>query len=155
MKRVLTGHEDLFGPWMVNILDGGKWLPGRGSIIGLWDDDKGPIAASLYEASNGASIMLHTVSDGSRSWLNREYLWFVFYYPFEQLRVKKIVCPVEDDNIGCIRFIKHIGFTKEATLVGCAPKGDLSIYTLAKDQCKWLQLKGSYRGFKNNSLNAR
>lgn len=143
MKQIVTGREDIFGPWMMGILDGGRWLPGRGHIIGLWDD--GPVAGCLFESSNGASIMLHIAAIGKR-WMNREYLWFVFYYPFEQLGLKKIICPVESTNINCLRFIEHIGFVLEATLKEAAPKGDLLIYSMAKDQCRWLKLREKYRG---------
>jgi RimJ/RimL family protein N-acetyltransferase len=146
MKRVLVSHEDLFGPWMMKLLDGGDWLPGRGHIIGLWDDVCGPVAACLFEASNGASIMLHIATDGSRKWMNREYLWFVFYFPFIQLGVTKIIAPVESSNKICADFVEHIGFILEATLKDCAPKGDLLIYTMARDQCKWLNLEEKYRG---------
>jgi len=124
---------------------GGRWTPGKGSIIGLWDDVTGPIAGCLYEGSNGASIMLHCVGLG-KSWLNREFLWFSFYYPFEQLGLKKIICPVEPENEESKKFLLHLGFTLEATLENASPKGDLLIFTMGRDQCKWLSLKGSYHG---------
>jgi RimJ/RimL family protein N-acetyltransferase len=147
VRRVLCQHEDLFGPWMMKILtNSGKWFPGRGSIIGLFDDVKGPIAACLFEGHNDASIMLHIATDGSRRWMIREFLWFVFYFPFIQLAVTKIIAPVESGNLDCRRFIEHIGFTLEATLKDCAPSGDLLIYTMRKDQCKWLNLRNKYRG---------
>lgn len=144
MKRVLVGQEPLFGPWMMDILDG-DWFPGRGHIIGLWDDDAGPIAGCLFEGSNRAAIQLHIAAVGKR-WMNREYLWYVFYYPFVQLGVRKIISPVEASNTVCRRFVEHIGFSLEATLKDAAPKGDLLIYTITADQCKWLSLKERYRG---------
>lgn len=144
-KRVVTGQEALFGPWLMGLLKS-YWYTGRGHIIGLWDmDNCMPLAGCLFEASNGASIMMHCAGIG-KNWLNREFLWFVFYYPFEQLRITKIISPVESDNTDCRRFIEHIGFTLEATLKDAAPKGDLLIYTMTKDQCKWLNLKERYRG---------
>lgn len=150
MKLILDHHPELFGDWMMNILDGGKWLPGRGVIIGLWDNR--PLAACLYEAYNGASIMLHIATDGSRQWMNREYLWFVFFYAFEQQKACKILAPVESSNSRCLKFIEHIGFVLEATLKDAAPDGDLLIYTMRKDQCKWLTLRNSYRGQTHLSL---
>lgn len=145
MSRVLVRQEALFGPWMMHIL-GGTWFPGRGSIIGLWDDQKGPLAACLYEGSNGASIMLHIATDGTRRWMNREYLWFVFYYPYEQLGINKIIAPIESTNPNCAAFTEHIGFTLEATLKGCSLNGDMLLYTMRKDQCRWLNLRDRYRG---------
>jgi hypothetical protein len=143
VKEIITGREHLFGPWMMAVLGGGKWLPGRGHIIGLWEN--GPICGCLFEASNGASIMLHIAAIGKR-WMNREYLWFVFYYPFVQLEITKILAPIESTNTVCCRFVEHIGFTLEATLKDAAPKGDLLVYTMTKDQCRWLSLKGKYLG---------
>ena len=78
--------------------------------------------------------------------MNREFLWFCFYYPFEQLRVNKILGLVESTNLEAQRLNEHLGFTLEATLKDAAPKGDLLIYSMKRDQCKWLDLKGKYRG---------
>jgi len=144
VKRILIGQEDLYGPWIAQRLHM-EWHPGRGSIIGLWQDGVGPIAACLFEGCNGASVMLHCVGEG-RIWLNREFLWFCFYYPFEQLKVNKIISPVESENFDSRNFIENIGFSLEATLKDASPKGDLLIYTLGKDQCKWLSLREKYRG---------
>lgn len=142
MRRVVTGHEDLFGPWMMQGLSGGGWFKGRGSIIGLWDDKVGPIASCLFEGNNEASIMLHIFAVG-KTWMIRDYLWYVFYYPFVELELQKIIAPVEETNIVCRKFIEHIGFILEATLKNAAPNGDLLIYTMAKSQCRFLKLKDS------------
>ena len=144
MKRILTGHEEIFGPWMSARL-GTTWLPGRGSIIGLWEDGVGPVAGCLYESCNGASIIGHLTGVGKK-WMNREYLWYCFHYPFEELKVTKILGIVESDNLDARRLDEHLGFTLEATLKDAAPKGDLLVYSMTKDQCKWLSLKGQYRG---------
>ena len=140
-ESVAPGSNAYFGPWMMEKL-GGKWFTGRGSVIGLYDTEKKePVAACLFEGHNGASIMLHVASDGSRKWLNKEYLCFVFHYPFVQLRVSKIISPVEGSNLSCRSFIEHIGFSLEATLEGAAPNGDLLIYTMTQKQCRWLTLR--------------
>lgn len=132
---------------------GGQWLPGRGSIIGLWEDGVGPVAACLYESCNGASVLGHLTGIG-RKWMNREYLWYCFYYPFEELKVNKILGLVESDNLDAQRLDEHLGFTLEATLKSAAPNGDLLIYSMIKEHCKWLDLKEKYRG-QTNILNSR
>lgn len=144
MKRIITGQEELFGPWMMKKLDS-EWLPGRGSIIGLWEDEIGPIAGCLYESCNGASVLGHLVGVGKK-WMNREYLWYCYHYPFEVLKVNKIIGLVESDNLEARRLDEHMGFKLEATLASCAPKGDLLIYTMTKDQCKWLKLRDRIHG---------
>lgn len=141
MKRVLTGHDDVFGPWLMERVSGGKWIPGRGSTIGLWEDGKGPIAACLYESCNGAMVLGHLAGDGKR-WMNREYLWYCFHYPFNELKVNKIIGLVNSDNLEARKLDEHMGFTLEATLKDAAPNGDLLIYSMTRDQCRWLNLKG-------------
>lgn len=109
------------------------------------DDKIGPVAAALFEGYNGASIMVHFVL-ANRQLPSREFLWFVCYYPFEQLKVHKVLAPVESTNTASIRWTEHFGFSLEATLKDAAPKGDLLIYSMTRDQCKWLDLKDRYRG---------
>ena len=144
MKRILTGHDEVFGPWIM-AQTGGHWLPGMGSTIGLWDDEVGPIAAALYCNCNGASVAVHLAGVGKK-WMNREYLWYCFHYPFEELKVNKLLGLVESTNAEAIRLNLHFGYTIEATLKDAAPKGDLLVMTMTKDQCKWLTLKDRYRG---------
>ena len=144
MKRIITGQDDIFGPWLMNLLEG-KWVPGKGSVIGLWEDGIGPIAGCFYESYNGASILGHLGGIG-RKWMNREYLWYCYHWPFEVLKVNKIIGLVTSDNLAAQKLDEHMGFTLEAILKDAAPKGDLLLYTMTKDQCKWLKLKDSYRG---------
>ena len=145
VKFVVTGQNSVFGPWMAERLQG-HLIIGSGHTIGLYDSvlDR-PIASVYYEGCNGASILLHCVGEG-KSWLNREFLWYVFHYAFEEVGVNKILSPVESDNTDSRRFIEHIGFSPEATLKDASPKGDLIIYSMSRADCKWLNLKGQYRG---------
>ena len=135
MKHVITGADHIIGPWVMEQTDG-QWINGRGSTIGLLDDNA-IVAGCVFSDCNGASIMLHCAGAG-KSWLNREFLWYTFYYPFEELKVNKIISPVESTNSQCRKFIEHIGFSVEATLLDASPKGDLLIYTMSRSACKWL-----------------
>lgn len=144
MKRVVTGQDHIFGPWLAERLET-TWLPGRGHVIGLWEDSVGPVAACFYESYNGASVLGHLAGIGKK-WMNREYLWYCFHYPFEELRVSKILGLVESTNLEARRLDEHLGFTLEATLKDAAPNGDLLIYSMMKDQCKWLSLKDRKHG---------
>lgn len=143
VKRVLTGHDEIFGPWLAKQCGRERWVPDSGITIGLWQDGVGPIAGLIYENSNKASIVVHMASVG-KGWLNREFLWFGFYYPFVQLKVKKIIGPVYSDNLPARRLVEHLGFKPEATLRNAAPNGDIILYTLEKDECKWLNRRELY-----------
>lgn len=144
MKRVITGQDEIFGPWLMSLLKT-TWVPGRGSVIGLWEDGVGPIAGCYYESCNGASVVGHLGGIG-RKWMNREYLWFCYHYPFEVLKVNKIIGLVESTNLEARKLDEHMGFVLEATLENCAPNGDLLVYTMTKDQCRFLKLGKTFRG---------
>lgn len=144
VKYVLDRGNDIFGPWICSRL-GVPWHPGYAHTIGLMDTQKGPVAGALFEGCNGASIRVHLAIEGKSS-VNREFLWFVSYYPFEQLRVNKVIALVEASNDDSVRWTEHFGFTREATLRDAAPKGDLLIYSMTRDQCRWLALGDKYRG---------
>lgn len=147
MKHVITGKDHIFGPWLME-KTGGEWTYGRGTTVGLFDSSLNTIIAStVFTDCNGedGSVVLHCAGEG-KAWLNREFLWYVFHYPFMQLKVHKIISPVESTNLDCIRFIQHIGFSLEATLLDASPKGNLLLFTMNREQCKWLSLRNSYRG---------
>lgn len=140
MKLVLDKHDEIFGPWISEKL-GIKWHPESGVTIGLWDSVKGPVAATLYTNYNGRAVCA-SIAIAEKTLVNREFLWFIFYYPFEQVGVDKILSYVDSTNTKSVRIQKHLGFTLEATLKEAAPIGDLLIYSMTRDQCKWLSLKG-------------
>lgn len=143
---IITGHNHIFGPWVAERL-GTTWTADRGHTIGLVGGGRIPriLAVAWFESHNGASILCHLAGVGKK-WLNREFLWYICYYPFEQLGVNKVISPVESDNLDSVKFVEHFGMTLEATLKEAAPKGDLLLYTLTREQCKWLHLRKKQHG---------
>lgn len=125
------------GPW-VCARAGGTWTPGRGTAIGRERNGQ-LIAGVLYEDFNHANIICHIAGVGN--WLNREFLWTIFDYPFRQLKVKRITTPVAQSNIKSQRFTEHLGFELEARLQDAHPSGDLFIYRMMAADCRWLRLK--------------
>lgn len=98
------------------------------------------IAAVLFEQYNGTNIWMHVAAEPGRHWLNREFLFWGFHYPFHQLGVSRISGWVEADNLDAQRFNEHIGFEKEAVLRGAGSQGqDVFIYVLRKEVCRYGQ----------------
>lgn len=142
MKEILLGRDDLVGRWVMWKCDNApdQWRPGQGAGIGLTEDGD-LIAGVLYEQYNGASVMTHIGAVDNATWLCRKYLWTIFDYPFNQLKVRKILAPVGPTNKRSQRFVEHLGFTLESVIPEAHPDGDLLIYTMTKAQCRWLTLK--------------
>lgn len=143
VKQVVTGWDHFFGPWLAERTDM-TWVPGKGSTIGLVADS-GPVACGYFESWNGASVVCHVAGEG-KNWLNREFLWYYFFYAFEELGVRKLIAPIDSSNTASVRFATHLGFTLEATLKAACPKGDLLLFSMERAECKWLSLKDRNSG---------
>ncbi len=143
--RIMTGADEWLGPWMAERQDA-QWTPGAGHIIGLLDDQNEPLCVVMFDQYNKANINMHLAAVPGKRWLNREFLWYCFYYPFCQLGVKRITGLVPASNLQARKFDEHLGFTLEATLKDAHPDGDLLVYCMTKEQCRWLTLKDTRHG---------
>lgn len=94
------------------------------------------IAGVVYSVFNGSCITADIRGVGR--WANREFLRVIFDYPFRQLGVKRITAVVESDNDTSQKFVKHLGFVHEATLRHAGRSGDLLVFRMFRDDCKWL-----------------
>lgn len=141
-RHVVVGQDSLVGPWVCQRA-GGAWNPARGKTVGLFDTEKGLLAGVLFEDWNGANVLMHVAAVPGRSWLNREFLWFCFHYPFEQLGVKRVTGLVPSSNQDALKFDLNLGFSLEATLKDAHPDGDLLVLAMHKQDCRWLNLRGT------------
>jgi RimJ/RimL family protein N-acetyltransferase len=96
------------------------------------------IAGVLYDYWNGSSIYMHVAASG-RNWLDREYLHACFDYPFRQLGAKVVIGLVPETNARARRFDEHLGFKLTATIPDGHPEGSLLIYTLRREDCRWVR----------------
>lgn len=136
--KIKTDDQDLMGQWLCE-RTGGSYVPGAGTYIGL--ERNGELCAVVaYEDFNGASIRMHVAAEGKR-WMVREYLWFCFYYPFEQLGVKQIIGLVNSNNAQALAFDEHLGFKRAAVIPEACPGGDLVILTMGRSECRFLSIK--------------
>lgn len=140
MKNVVTGAHVV------------EWVAKRtsefgnyGAAVGIGMESDGKlIAGVVFNDYNGANICMHVASDLSRSWMNKEFLWFCFYYPFEQAKVKRITTVVAESNEAAIKFNRHIGFTEETRLKDAHPDGDLIVFRMFRDACRWSNRRERY-----------
>lgn len=96
------------------------------------------VGGVIYDHYNGANICMHIAASGR--W-NREFCRYIFHYPFIELGVKRITGFVVPTNTKSIRWCERIGAVLEARLADAHPDGDLLIYKLTHDRCKYLKRK--------------
>lgn len=136
---IILGQNDTVGSWVMTRV-GGSWYSGQGVAIGLASADGIPLAGVVYEDYNGKNVVCHIAAVPGRRWLNREYLCYIFRYPFEQLKCHRITVVVAESNQDSRNFVTSLGFTLEATLKDAHPAGDLLVFRMLASECKWLKL---------------
>lgn len=136
---VILGFDDIVGNWVWPQL-GSKWIPGRGNAIGLVDDLNKIVAGWTYSDFNGVNCVVDVVAQAD-GWCTPDVLWMLFSYPFEQLDCKRITSPVADSNAHCIKFVEWLGATREATLKDACKTGDVHLYRMFREDCRWLKQK--------------
>ena len=101
------------------------------------------IGGIVYHSFNGANIFASI--HGIGNWLSRDFLWAIFDYPFEQAKVGRITATIENNNEKSHNLVKRLGFTHEATLQKAGRSGDLHIYRMFREDCKWLEVLHEYK----------
>jgi L-amino acid N-acyltransferase YncA len=121
------------GHWVMSRI-GGFFDPVCMSAIG-WQSDRRLTAGAAYRDWNGVSIEGQIAADKP---LTRGFLFAIFDYPFRQLGARKIIATTTADHIRSIRLLRRLGFLEEACLRDAAWGGDLIIFTLRREDCRYL-----------------
>lgn len=127
---------EVIGPWLASRIPGMTYYPGTASGIGRVKDGQ-IVAGAIYHDFNGANVFAHIAVDPGG--MSRRFLSIIFDYPFNQLGVQRITGVVPSSNAAARRLDEHLGFELEATLQGAHPDGDLLIYKMTADSCRWLK----------------
>lgn len=127
---------DIVGPWVAARIEGMTYYPGTSSAIGRVKDGK-LVAGVLYQDHNGPNVFAHiAVEPGG---MNRRFLSIIFDYPFNQLKVDRITGIVASSNLAARKLDEHLGFELEAILQGAHPDGDLCVYKMTAEKCRWIK----------------
>lgn len=73
------------------------------------------------------------------------FLAAIFDYPFNVCQAGKIIVPVGSDNKESIALVKNMGFEQEGRIKDAHPEGDILLFTLARDACRFLAPKFQQR----------
>lgn len=128
-----TSDYSEVAPW-VCARAGGE--PGVGTGIGMKKDGE-MVGGVLYDNFNGASIMAHIALDHP---VTKRLLFLMFDYPFTQLNVNAIIIAISSANTAANRFASKLGFKLQATLKKSAPDGDLILYQMLRENCRFLEV---------------
>ena len=141
MTPQVTTNKHIVGPWVAKKIFG-SFNPESSEAIGLIDD-QGIRAGVIYEGFNGVSMMVHSAVQGR---LTPYYLWAICHYPFVHAGVDKLIAPIGEGNTESVRFVEKFGFRLEAQILDAHPDGRLLLYTLKREDCRFLKSLGERYG---------
>jgi RimJ/RimL family protein N-acetyltransferase len=119
---------------------GTAFSPEHAAAIGLERDGE-LIAGVIFDNYNGANCAMHVAAIPGKRWLDREFLYVCFGYPFNQLGLKRVTGMVCSSNLEALRFDLHLGFVQEAVLKDATTDGDLILLVMRRENCRWLALQ--------------
>ena len=137
MKCLITDQPDHIGSW-VCARAGGVYNPAGSYAMGVAEGGE-LIAGVLYNNYYPeGSVQMHIAAEPGRRWATRDVLHAALDYPFNQLKVRKIIGIVREDNIAAQRIDEHLGCVLETRIAGACAGGDLLVYTMNREQCRYL-----------------
>lgn len=108
----------------------------EGTAIGL-EIEGHLIAAVMYDSYTGASINMHlTLRPGAI--VTPQFLWYSFHYPFNELKVNKVLGFVNEENQKALSLYERLGFIEEHRIAQASPGGDLVVISMTRQQCRFL-----------------
>ena len=92
-----------------------------------------------YTGYSGCSIQGH-MAGFVPNWINRDFLWVAFHYPFVQLGVDRVFAQVPESNKRALEINMKLGFKLVAKIEGVYPTGACCVLEMQKSGCRWLQI---------------
>jgi hypothetical protein len=139
-------NSPAYGEEVANLA--GTYLPPRSASICRVRDGVLLGGVVYYNKSGNESIFVH-VGAYDPHWLNRDMLYVVFDYPFNQLRVKRVFGMVKETNDASIRLSLNAGFKQVARIDGVYKHGVAClIMRMDREDCRFLAVRP--RSIKSN-----
>lgn len=135
MRTVTTENQDYLRAWVCNELQGE--MPTDLQCIGQLIDGELQAVAS-FSHFVGKSCNFSLVGKGN--FMNKDFLWAMFDYPFNRLKLKVILATIEGGNEKSLNLSRKLGFKEVANIADAHKDGDLVIMVLRREDCKWLNL---------------
>lgn len=133
---IISNDAQKIGMWLAN-KQNKKYYQNDSAVYIAWEHNKQIKAAVMFDnyIENG-SIEMHLSIDGFG---NKKLLHLAYHYPFEQLKIKKIIAKIYSSNEKCLKLALKAGFILEHTIKEAGINCDLLILTMTKKQCRFLK----------------
>lgn len=135
--KIIYGEEEKLLPWAAERIGITSF---RNDAVSIGLERSGEVVAvAVYDCFTDADCSVHLASDGTRRWMNKEFLIAGFAYPFIQCGFESITGLVPSDNETALNFDLHIGWKYVGTRHRAAKCGkDIIILEMLRNDCRFL-----------------
>lgn len=120
-----------------------QFVPQLHHCIADYDANDRLKGGTLYTDYHGGACQVH-FAGFRKGWISKSLLWLGFDYPFNQLKVKKIVGPIPEWNVASRNMALHLGFKIEYKVddIYNHPDGVNGLYitSMTRESCRWLDI---------------
>ena len=135
MRQIVTENQSYLREWLSEV---GKYDYSQNTACIGQEKDGKLIAVVGYNSFLPNSCQMHIASTDVL-WPTKDFLFAVFDYPFNKLKVKVIIAPICKGNVKPFNMCRKLGFEQVADIPYGHPDGDLIVVAMKRNQCKWLQ----------------
>lgn len=133
---VIYGQEERLLPWAREKIGTGPFRRDA-FAIGLERDGE-LVSVAVFDNFSPCDCNVHLASDGTRRWMNKDYLLSAFAYAFVQLKLNRLTGIVPAKNAEAIAFDEHIGFEREGYCRKALPDDDIIIFGMLRENCRFI-----------------
>lgn len=95
--------------------------------------------AVVYNHFSQYSCCAHIAGRPGRMWMTPEFLYAIFDYPFNGMRLQRLTGLIPERNERAIKFDEHLGFVREGRMRNALADGEaLLVYGMLREECKWI-----------------
>lgn len=135
--NLIYGQEGRLLPWALERI-GIDAFRDDAVAIGIERDGE-IVGVAVYDCFSSKTCNMHVASDGTKRWLNKQFLAAVFAYPFMQCKFNSVVALISERNEEAIRFNLAIGFKHVGVLhMAASDGGDIVVSEMLRMDCRWI-----------------
>jgi RimJ/RimL family protein N-acetyltransferase len=132
-SRLVFGEDERVANWVRERLP--NFLGWNGHYVAIGYERKRLCGGVVFTQYSGANIVIACALEAA---LTRRFLRAIFYYPFLQLKCRRVTALIDDDNLRSCRLVESAGFEFEGRMKHATETGDVLIYGLLRERCRWL-----------------
>jgi len=93
----------------------------------------------IYTNNTRRTVQMHMAGFVPR-WATPELMWVIYDFPFNYLRVERVIATVPSTNARSIDIVFKMGFEHQTSIPDVVIEGDMEIFSMTRGECRWLDL---------------